>query len=414
MTEWNSANSDPKIRKLMKGFPPPPDLLVRSDSGISAASFPNSRWAFSHQRELKATAVIRRGPAATCALPGALRGDLSEVSFSTLEGEVMTFGKAIEAMFTDGIVVLHRGKVVYESYHGALEPHIPHIAFSVSKSFVGLLGAMLAHEGSLDPAAPVAFYLPELAATAFGDAQVRQVMDMTTGVRYSEVYTDPQAEVRTYSLAAGFSPPPAGYSGPDHIVSFLATLAKQGEHGLAFAYKTCNTEVLAWIIQRLTDRSVQQLLSERIWQRLGAEEDGYVIVDRVGMPAAGGGMNFTLRDLARFGEMLRLGGRFNEQQIAPKAVVDDISRGGDREHFARAGYTTLPGWSYRNQFWVSHDRFGSFSARGIHGQVCWIAPAAETVIARFASHPVAANGNSILDKVSLPMYAAIADHLAKD
>ena len=103
----------------------------------------------------------------------------------------------------------------------------------------------------------------------------------------------------------------------------------------------------------------------------------------------------------------------NHQQIVPKAVVYDIANGAEPEHFAKAGYTTLPGWSYRNQFWVSHDRFGAYTARGIHGQVCWIAPKAETVIARFASRPVAANGNSILDKVSLPMYAAVADHLTR-
>ncbi len=100
-------------------------------------------------------------------------------------------------------------------------------------------------------------------------------------------------------------------------------------------------------------------ISERLWQKLGVEEDAYVIVDRIGMPACGGGMKFTLRDLARFGEMLRLGGVFNGNEIVPEEVVDDIANGGDPAHFARAGYATLPGWSYRNQFWVSHDRFGA-------------------------------------------------------
>lgn len=411
MADWNAQNSDPKVRKLMQGFPPQPDLVVRSDNGISGASFPNTRWAFSHQRELKSTAAIRRGAAQGHVFPKKLRRDIDSIAFTTMEGEQTTFAQALDAMFTDGIVILHRGTLVYEAYRGALEPHLPHIAFSVSKSFVGLLAAMLAHESKIDPNAPVSKYLPELGSTAFGDATVRQVMDMTTGVKYSENYTDPNAEVRFYGVAAGFSPPPPGYTGADTIVSFLATLAKQGEHGQAFAYKTCNTEVLAWIVQRVTDTHLAQLISERLWQKLGAEEDAYVIVDRIGMPACGGGMNFTLRDLARFGEMLRLGGVFNGNEIVPEEVVDDIANGADPAHFAKAGYTTLPGWSYRNQFWVSHDRFGSYTARGIHGQVCWIAPKAEVVITRFASHPVAANGNSILDKVSLPLYAAVADHL---
>jgi CubicO group peptidase (beta-lactamase class C family) len=413
-TDWNAQTSDPKARKLMQGFPPSPELIVGSETGLSGATFPNTRWAFSHQREMKSTVNIRRGHAPTYKFPRKLRGDIDAIVFTTQDGQPSTWAQTIDAMFTDGIVVLHRGAIVYEAWRGALEPQLPHIAFSVTKSFIGLMAAILVHEGRIDPSAVVARYIPELAGGAFGDATVRQVMDMTTGVQYSENYTDPNAEVRAYGVAAGFSPPPPGFSGPTTIVDFLRTLKKQGEHGQAFAYKTCNTEVLAWIVQRVSDTPMSQLLSERIWQKLGAEEDAYLIVDRIGAPACGGGMNLALRDLARFGEMLRLGGVFNGNEIVPEEVVDDIANGGDREHFAKAGYTTVLGWSYRNQFWVSHDKFGAYTARGIHGQTCWIAPKADVVIARFASHPVAANGNSILDKVSLPAYAALADHLMKD
>jgi CubicO group peptidase (beta-lactamase class C family) len=412
-SDWNAQNSDPKTRKLMQGFPPPPDLVVRGDSNLSGVSFPNTRWSFSHQREMKSTANVRRGAGPACAFPKKLRDDIDAIPFTTMEGDATTWAKSLDTMFTDGVVILHRGVIVYETYRGALEPHLPHIAFSVTKSFAGLLAAMLAHEGKLDPAAPVPHYIPELADGAFGDATVRHVMDMTTGVQYSENYTDPNAEVRTYGIAAGYGSAPQGYSGPRTIFDFLRTLKKQGQHDEAFAYKTCNTEVLAWIVQRVTGIPMAQLLSERLWQKLGVEEDAYIIVDPIGAAACGGGLNLTLRDLARFGEMMRDGGSFNGQQIVPKAVVDDIANGANRDHFARANYTTLPGWSYRNQFWVSHDRFSAYAARGIHGQACWIASKAEVVIARFASHPQAANGNSILDKVSLPAYAAVAEHLTR-
>ena len=413
-SNWNPQNSDPVTRGLMAGFPPPSDKTIRPEGGeLGGNSFPNTRWAFSHQRELKPTANVRRGSAAPSVLPVALRDDIDSVAFTTMEGEQTTWGASVEALYTDGVVVLHRGRIIYETYRGALSAELPHIAFSVTKSFVGLIAATLAHEGALDVAAPVAHYLPELAKSAFGDATVRQVMDMTTGVKYSETYTDPLAEVRTYGIAAGYSKPPEGYAGPDSIASFLPTLPKQGEHGQAFAYKTCNTEVLAWIVQRLTGKPMAQLLSERLWQKLGMEEDGYLHVDPVGMAACGGGLNLALRDLARFGEMMRNRGEFNGQQVVPAAVVDDIARGARPEDFAKAGYTTMPGWSYRSQWWVSHNNLGAYTARGIHGQVCWIAPTAELVIARFASHPVAANGNSILDKVSLPAYAALATHLMR-
>ena len=121
----------------------------------------------------------------------------------------------------------------------------------------------------------------------------------------------------------------------------MQTVQRQGEHGKAFDYKTVNTDVLGWIIARATGRNVAQLLSERIWSRLGAEQDAYFTVDSIGTPFAGGGLNTGLRDLARFGEMLRNEGRFNGQQIVPKAVVDDIRRGGDKQFLPRPGMACL-------------------------------------------------------------------------
>jgi len=406
-----AASTDPVALGVMQGFPPPPEKTVRAVDATNWR-FPNTRWSFSHQRELGPSAAIRRGPTGVASLPYRLREDLDAVPFVTQDGRPMSWGESVEENFTDGLVVLHRGVVVYETYRGALEPHTPHLAMSVTKSFAGLLAAILAHEGALDPAAPVTEYVPELADTAFGDATVRHVMDMTTGVRYREDYVDPEAEVRFYSVAAGWSLPPEGYDGPSTIFDFLKTLKKQGEHGEAFAYKTCNTEVLGWIIQRVAGKPFAELVSERIWRKLGAEEDGYVMVDSTGFAMCGAGLNVTTRDLARFGEMMRLGGACNGQQIVPRAVAEDIAAGARQEDFAKAGYVTLPGWSYRNQWWVSHNRFGAYSARGIHGQVCYVAPGAEMVIARFASHPTAANGNGPLDRVSLPAYEAIAAHLS--
>jgi CubicO group peptidase (beta-lactamase class C family) len=117
----------------------------------------------------------------------------------------------------------------------------------------------------------------------------------------------------------------------------------------------------------------------------------------------------SLRDAARFGEMLRLGGRFNAQQIVPAAAVASIRRGASQAGFAKAGYATLPNWSYRSQWWVSHNRNGAYSARGIYGQAIYVDPRAEMVIVRFASNPKAANAN--FDPISLPAYQAIADWL---
>jgi hypothetical protein len=404
-----AAQTDPKMLGMMQGFPPPPDKIIRFADGTSSR-FPYTRWAFSHIRELVPTANVSRGEAPTTALPRSER-NLSDVAFTTLDGKSVTFNDALALTFTDGILVLHKGEIVFEKYFGAGSPQRPHIAFSVTKSFVGTLAAMLAAEGKLDPAAPVTRYVPELKDSAYGDATVRQVMDMTIGVRFSEDYSDPKAEVFDYARAGGMAPSGPNYQGPRSFYDFLITLKKEGNHGEAFAYKTANAEVLAWIVRRASGQSMADLLSNTIWSKLGAENDGYFMVDSIGTESGGGGLNTTLRDLARFGEMMRNHGKFNGQQIIPEAAVADIEKGGDKDHFAKAGYAMLKGWSYRDMWWITHNEHNAYIARGIYGQSIYIDPKAEMVIVRYASHPIA--GNAANDPVSLPMYMAVAKELMK-
>ena len=407
----DAAASDPAKLGWMVGSPPPADRTVRFEDG-SYFQFPAMRWSVSNFRQLMPTINVSRGLGAPVALESALRKDIDAISFTPLGAkEPMTWEQSLAATYTDGIVVMHRGKMVYERYFGVLKPDGQHAAMSVTKSVVGTLGAMLVAEGQIDPNKRVAEYVPELASSAFGNATVRQVLDMTTGLKYSEDYADPNAEVWAHANAGSPLPKPKDYSGPRSYYEFLQTVKPQGEHGEAFAYKTINTDVLGWVIARVTGRNVAQLMSERIWSRLGAEQDAYFTVDSIGTPFAGGGLNTGLRDLARFGEMLRNDGRFNGQQIVPKAVVEDIRLGADKQAFAKAGYDLLKGWSYRSMWWVTDKEGGAFMARGVYGQRIYVDPKDELVIVRYASHPVAAN--SANDPVTLPAFEALARHLSK-
>ena len=404
-----AEQTDPVALGWMVGSPPPPDKVIRWADG-SFYTFPKLRWSFSHGRQLVPTSNVSRGLGAPSPLPRAERGDIDSLRFTPLgKTETMSWAQSLSANFTDGIVVLHRGRIVYERYFGALAADGQHMAQSVTKSFVGTMGAMLVHEGKLDPEAKVAHYIPELKDSGFGDATVRQVLDMSTGLQYSENYADPRAEIWSHVRAGGVAPRPPGYSGPKSFYDFLKTVQKEGEHGQAFAYKTVNSDVLGWLIRRVTGKSVGENLSERIWSRLGMEQDAYIAIDSEGTEFAGGGLSTGLRDLARFGEMMRNEGRANGQQVIPKAVVDDIRHGGDKALFAKAGFATLPGGSYRNMWWVLNNADGAFAARGIHGQAIYIDPKAEMVIARYASFPMAANAFN--DPTSLPAYQALADKL---
>ncbi|MES2071753.1 MAG: serine hydrolase [Pseudomonadota bacterium] len=407
------TGNDPQALGWMQGFPPAADKAVTFGNG-SFYSFPRSRWSFSHMREMVPTVNVWRGAGAASVLPAALK-DLDQLGFTDDLGMPATWADMLNRTYTDSIIVLHKGKLIYEKYGGSAEPQLPHSAFSITKSFIGTLAAMLAAEGSLDPAAPVTHYIPELKDSAYGDASVRQVMDMTIGVQYSEDYADPKAEVFDYARSGGMLPVPPDYAGPRNFYEFLVQLKKEGHHGEAFAYKTANAEVLTWVIKRASGKSAAALMSEKIWQKLGAENDGYFSVDALGSESGGGGLSLPLRDMARFGEMMRLGGKFNGQQIVPAAVVEDIRKGGDPAKFAKGGYPNVlgygSGYSYRNMWWVSHNRNGVFDARGIHGQRIYIDPKAEMVIAKFSSHPVAGNVANI--PLTDRAFGALADYLGK-
>ncbi|MGO2452860.1 serine hydrolase domain-containing protein [Pseudomonas taetrolens] len=405
----DAAASDPAKMGWMVGAPPPPDRIIRFADG-SYFNFPAMRWSVSNFRQLMPTTNVSRGLGAPVPLVRALRADIDKLSFVPLGAkQPMTWEQSLAANYTDGIVVLHRGKIVYERYFGVLTPEGQHGAMSVTKSVVGTLGAMLVADGTLDANKKVADYVPELAASAFGSATLRQVLDMTTGLKYSEDYSDPNAEVWQHAQAGSPLPKPKDYTGPRSYMEFLLTVKPLGEHGKAFAYKTVNTDVLGWVIARVTGRNMAQLLSEKIWQRIGAEQDAYFTVDSIGTPFAGGGLNTGLRDLARFGEMIRNEGQYLGQQIVPKAVVEDIRSGGDKDAFAKAGYDLLKGGSYRNMWWVTHNADGAFMARGVYGQRIYIDPKAEMVIVRYASNPIASN--SANDPVTIPAFEALAKQL---
>ena len=402
--QLDGVTSDPVTMGWMVGAPPPPEkriLAARADH----MRFPMIRWAYSNMRSFSATANVAAGGSGT-PFPRALRPELAAVRFTPTgaDGEISFEQSLIEA-YTDGILVLHKGEVVFERWFGVTSPETRHIAFSVTKSFVGTLVQMLVGEGRIDLAARVDSVVPELAPSGFGSATIGQVLNMTSALDFSEDYGDPNSGIGAYSAALGLTPRPAGYTGPHNLWDYLATVPGQGQHGEEFVYRTPNTDVLAWIITRIEGKPLHQVLSERLWQPLGMLGDADLMVDEAGSPFAGGGLNLRLEDLLRFGEALRLDGA----GVIPEADVARIRSGGDPAHFNIDGYPQLSGWSYGSQWWHSHDNHGAFSGRGIHGQTIWIDPVAEMVIARFASHPTAANGAN--DPHSLPAWRALADTL---
>ena len=410
LTEPASAvASDPRNMGWMEGFPPPADKVIGQPS-TDYFSFPKLRWTFCHFRQLQASRGINRGFNPISKLPISLDPMIDAVAFTPTNTDApMTWQESLDANYTDGIVVMHRGEIVYEYYSGCLDRAGRHGAMSVTKSFVGVIGEMLIAEGILDDQKAVGEYVPELIDSAFGSASLRQVMDMTTALDYNENYADPESDIWLYAAAGNPVPKPASYTGPRSLYEFLEGVQQDGEHGEKFVYKSINTDVLAWVIARVSGKDFIEHLSEKIWQPLGMEQEADMMVDSLGTPFAAGGLNLSLRDAARFGQLMLQKGAWNGKQILPSEVVASITSGGDRSKFSEAGYKTLPGGSYGSQWWSLHNANGAYSARGIHGQAIYIDPAAEMVIARFASHPI--SFNAAIDPNSLPAYQAVANYL---
>lgn len=341
-TNLGREQSDPKLNGWMQGFPPPQNKVILAADG-SFFNFPAMRYSICHIREFMPTKTVRASDR-PITLPHSIDNNIDEIKFFTSdENKEMTWQESLDHNYVDGIVILHKGKVVYERYMGELEPDGEHAVMSVSKTFAGTLGAMLVEEGTLDENKTAAEYVPELKNSAFGDATVRQILDMTTSLSYSEDYANPKAEVWEFSSAGNPFPKPEGYTGAKNFYEYLQKVKKDKEHGVAFGYKTVNTDALGWIISRQTGKGIPELLSEKIWKPLGCKYDAYYQIDASGIAFAGGGLSANLLDLAKFGEMIRNKGYFNGKQIIPLKVVEDIFAGGNKEAFAKAGYKTLGG-----------------------------------------------------------------------
>ncbi|WP_411110527.1 serine hydrolase domain-containing protein [Streptomyces sp. c-19] len=370
----------------MTGIPSLADL-------VWARGYTDPAWARRHTtsgRELVPSRSVWRGSDGASALPTSPAGALDELTFTGPHGRSLTLTELLTRAETDALLVLHRGLLVHEEYLHGYEPHVPHFNASAAKSYLGLVAAVLAREGQLDRGAQVAKYVPELAGTAFGDAQVDHLLHMGTQMSYAGRPYDKALEAQRYFAVLAPQLRPYGYTGPATIREHLATARATGEPGIDFRYENGNVEALAEVLRRVTGTTTSALLSEMIWSRIGAEEDAYYLLDSEGSEAACGGLSATARDLARLGEMIRCGGAIGDRQIVPEAVASTIVSGVPDGYPHRVRFPAAPPeapatLSYHDLWWIPNDPYGSFMASGIHGQRLFISPALDLVIVHYAS-----------------------------
>ena len=373
---------------LMRGSPPPAaDQLVTLDNWQDP---PFNRWGFQHVRDLIPTAKIGRGTGPVWKLPRAER-DLMGARVRTGSRRA-SLRRLVEDTYTDGLLVLHRGRVISETYYNDMRPDKTHLCMSVSKSITSTAIGVLIARGALEPSDRVTTHIPELRGTSFDGCTVRHLLDMRAGTRFNEDYDDMEADVRVYEQIYLWRPR-VSTGLPASITDYYPTLQNKGPHGGPFDYRSVLTDVLGWVLERAAGARYADVVSEALWRPMGAEFDAEITVDGHGHAMADGGVCCTLRDLARFGELMRRGGRRRSTQVVPREWIRDILTPDDDQVEAflasEDSHEFPPGAYYRNKWWVVDPSKPIYKGAGINGQTILIHVPAQVVIAKFSTWPVA-------------------------
>lgn len=377
---------------LMVGFPPKAHTQV---TFANYRDYPHSKWSFNNISAVFNTAQIPRGNA--------------HWQFES-NGKKLdkTAAKHISHVFAnndaDSVIITQNGNILHEEYWGFAAPQKQHIWFSVTKSLVSSAFGVLIEQGKVNLSDSPVKYLPELKNSGFERVTIQHLLNHSTAIDFKENYTDLNSDfLRYYAPAMNMAYIPGGRdANPQQtdiygIYNFLAKFVKADKHvtpGDVFDYNSANTDVLGWIISRVSGMALNDFLYQHIWQKIGATHNAYIAVDRAYMPVATAGMSSTLRDAAKFGLLILQDGQFNGEQVLPKAWLTKITQVSDKQ---KRKMTVNPkyknaGWeAYNNMWWILDSDKGEFAASGIHGQVIYINKSKNVAAVFYSSQKIAAN-----------------------
>ncbi len=311
------------------------------------------------------------------------------------QGNTLPAADFLERTYTNALLVMKDGRILSEIYRNHSDERTRFMAWSMTKSITSVLAGCALAEGriaSLD--APVTQYLPELAGGGYAGASIRDVMEMRSGVAYDERYDFDNPGVAASNHIAALVRNTARFA------DVARTLPRRHAPGAQFAYKTIDTAVLGWLVERVTGGSVAAYTERCLWEPLGAEADGFYIMDGppgVGREFSGAGFNATLRDFARFGQMMLDGGVANGRRIVSADWVRQSTVPRHPEDQRRGGYAL--------QWWTVGGS-DAYMALGLQGQYIYIDPATRTVVVKLSYFPP--GDNSALEAETQAFMAAAA------
>ena len=341
--------------------PPPPASVLFWSQAQKEAGFPKMEAHFP-------VSTAARGERVHALLPGA------PLSVSAVGGQPFDLAAYMASEKTAGILVLQDGKVRLERYGLGYGPNGRWTSFSVAKSVTSTLVGAAVKDGyikSLDD--KVTRYIPGLRGSAYDQVSVRQLLTMTSGVKWNEDYTDPNSDV-----ALLFSTP--ADPGLDSTVSYMRKLPREAAPGAKWVYKTGETNLIGVLVTSATGKSLSAYLSEKIWKPYGMEQDALWMIDERGQEAGGCCLSMTLRDYGRVGEFLRTGGIGAGGPVLPEGWIAEATR---------QQAPTDEGFGYGYQWWTQAG--GVYNGIGIFGQRLHVDPARKLVIVLSSAWPEATN-----------------------
>jgi len=350
-------------------------------------NFPRSAELFPHSTMPAAASPQKFPQAARLQLPP---------SFSH-QGQTYETQAFLETTDTAALLVLKNGEIIYENYWLTGGPNVNWLSMSVAKSFVSATLGIAVDEGFVKSIEqPITDYVPSLAGSAYDGVRIKDILQMSSGARWNEDYSDPDSDVMRFAeiFALGGS-----------LNEFTATLQRQRPPGTFNQYNSADTQALAMLISQATGRSLTDYMTEKLWLPMGPENDAYWMLDAEGVEMAFGGLNATARDYAKLGELFRLKGRRDGRQIVPEAWVH-ASITPDAPHLM-AGNNPNSDYpmGYGLQWWVPEGTEGEFSAIGVYNQFIFVNPTRNTVIVKLSANNAYATDEEIAGDSELATFS---------
>ena len=310
--------------------------------------------------------------------------------------------------FVTGFLVLHDDQIVLEKYFHGADRNSRFVSQSVGKSIVSILVGAAVSDGTIKSVDdPVVKYLPYLSNSGYRDVTIKNLLEMSSGVQYSEDYTDPKSGAALIGAAL--------LTGDPTFREFAASIGSTAtKPGTQFNYQSVNTQVLGLLLEQVTRKRLNQYAEEKLWKKIGAQSDAFFYrAQKQPDTCAFACFNATVRDYARVGLMMMRGGTLGNNRILPASWVhDSTTPDADYLQPTRAGSNgalTRQGYAY--QWWIPYGHEGAFNAEGIYGQSIYVNPTRRVVIVQTSVWP-SPLGSPALDEENALVHEKIAHEVA--